>query len=68
MNESGGFGLREPGMPKTVKNCILCSYWIARSRRRINSLCVRCIRKINERFKRSLARQRKEREKQRDQE
>jgi len=53
-------------MPKTVKNCILCGYWIARSRRQINSLCAMCIRKINESFKYSLARQRKEREKQHD--
>ncbi len=53
-------------MPKTVKNCVLCGNWIARNRQEINSLCTSCIRKTNEIFKYSLARQRKEVEKQND--
>ncbi len=47
-------------MPLVTKICVRCGGWIARSRRKINSLCGRCIKKVNDSFKYSLARQRKE--------
>ena len=46
-------------MPHIQKTCLLCGNWVKRSRRKINSLCLRCIEKVNRDFE---ERKRRERE------
>ena len=47
-------------MPLYMKNCVRCGGWIAKSKRYTNCLCGKCIRKVNEEFKYSLKRLRKD--------
>jgi predicted amidophosphoribosyltransferase len=39
-------------MPHIQRTCLRCGRWIKRSRRKINSLCERCIEKVNREFER----------------